>query len=176
MKEKENIQIPNEFDNVTEIENTTSYRIVSTQNINDHPQNLNNLFDIKKIDNFKDKIELNNNISDQEIQFEFRNQILSLYGIINKEKIENLDKNLIDPYFNNELFDENYAENNFYLENIKKSILFKKNVLNMDDLILSRYQQNPQPFSAANQIQIDEINQNIKYRNYQFINLLACMG
>lgn len=62
MKENENIKIPNEFDNVTEIENTASYRILSTQNINEHPQKLKNLFDFKKIDNFKDKIELNKNI------------------------------------------------------------------------------------------------------------------
>ena len=176
MKKKENIEIPNEFDKETEIENTASYRAVSTQNINGHPQKLNNLFDITKIDDFKDKIKLNNNISEQEIQFEFRNQILSLYKIINKENIKNLDKNLIDPYFNNELFDENYAENNFNLENIKKSILFKKNVLNMDDLILLRYQQNSQPLAAANQIQIDEINQNINHRNYQFIGMYGVNG
>ena len=62
MKENENIKIPNEFDNVTEIENTASYRILSTQNINEQPQKLKNLFDFKKIDNFKDKIELNKNI------------------------------------------------------------------------------------------------------------------
>ena len=41
----------------------------------------------------------------------------------------------------------------------------------MDDLILSRFLQNPGPHAAANQIQIDEINQNIEYRNYQFIGI-----
>ena len=170
MKENENIQTINNFDQVTEVDdnnNTDSNRIAIR---NEHVQRSDNLFDINKIDTIKKEIKLNINIMYEEFQFAFINQILSFYKIINNEYVENIDKNLIEPYFNNELFDENYIENNFPFENIKNSILFKKNVLNMDNLIHLRYQQN-HPHNAANQIEIDQINENIRHRNYQFIGM-----
>ena len=175
MKESENIQISTNFDRVTEVDvdnNIDSNRRTMTQIENESTQS--NILDIKnRIDTFKDNININQNILFQEFQSEFINQILSSYKIINQEYTENIDRNLIEPYFSNELFEENYVDSNFHIETIKNSILFKKNVLNMDNLIRLRILQKQiqNNLSAVKQIEIDEIRENINYRNYQYIGM-----
>ena len=122
-KEKFSISIPNKINiNNNNIYNNEKYRIKEIKST---------------INKQKETFEINSSLNYQEYEENCINQINEFYKIIDNNPNDNTIayQNLIRPYFNNEILDENYVNNFKSQESIKTSLLYKKYIIKKEDNI-----------------------------------------
>ena len=129
------------------------------------------------IDKLKETFEINSTLNYQEYERNCINQINEYYKIIDTDNDNQLTKeSLIDPFFNNEILDENYVNNFIDEDSIKNSLMYKKYIIKKEDEIsyfkticfemynsFLEFAKRRNPNISNRRILINE-----KYHNYQY--------
>ena len=89
------------------------------------------------LDKIKDSVEIDEKLDYIEFEEKCKNKLIEFYKIINSNDDNNFGyKQLLEPFFDNKLIDDNYFENfnnKELIQNIKNSIIYKKNVIDKND-------------------------------------------